>query len=100
MISRPTAAARNTITAGTAPAGTAKPRVNSEDPASVKAETTPRGGSDLVTFFIAVDDIEGAVKRAGELGGQVVQEPQHVPGVAFALIADPQGHVVGLTQQG
>jgi hypothetical protein len=40
------------------------------------------------------------VKRAGELGGQVVQEPQHVPGVAFALIADPQGHVVGLTQQG
>ena len=40
------------------------------------------------------------MKRAGELGGQVVQEPQHVPGVAFALIADPQGHVVGLTQQG
>jgi len=23
-----------------------------------------------------------------------------VPGVAFALIADPQGHVVGLTKQG
>ena len=37
-----------------------------------------QGGSDLVTFFIAVDDIESAVKRAGELGGQVVQEPQHV----------------------
>ena len=33
-----------------------------------------QGGSDLVTFFIAVDDIDGAVKRAGELGGQVVQE--------------------------
>jgi predicted enzyme related to lactoylglutathione lyase len=59
-----------------------------------------QGGSDLVTFFIAVDDIDGAVKRAKELGGQVVQEPQHVPGVAFALIADPQGHVVGLTQRG
>src|SRR5689334_24265705 len=27
-----------------------------------------QGGSDLVTFFIAVDDIDGAVKRAGELG--------------------------------
>ena len=40
-----------------------------------------QGGSDLVTFFIAVDDIDSAVKRVGELGGQVVQEPQHVPGV-------------------
>src|SRR5712691_640332 len=59
-----------------------------------------QGGADLVTFFIAVDDIDGAVSRARELGGRVVQEPQHVPGVAFALIADPQGHVVGLTQQG
>jgi len=59
-----------------------------------------QGGSDLVTFFIAVDDVDGAVNRARELGGRVVQEPQHVPGVAFALIADPQGHVVGLTKQG
>ena len=42
MITSPTAAARNTITAGTAPAGTANPRVNIEDPASTKAETTPR----------------------------------------------------------
>jgi uncharacterized protein len=47
-----------------------------------------------------VDDIDDAVNRAKELGGRVVQEPQRVPGVAFALIADPQGHVVGLTQQG
>ena len=59
-----------------------------------------QGGSDLVTFFIAVDDVDSAVNRARELGGRVVQEPQHVPGVAFALIADPQGHVVGLTRQG
>ena len=59
-----------------------------------------QGGSDLVTFFIAVDDVDSAVNRARELGGRVIQEPQHVPGVAFALIADPQGHVVGLTKQG
>jgi predicted enzyme related to lactoylglutathione lyase len=58
-----------------------------------------QGGSDLVTFFVAVDDVDSAVKRAAELGGRVVQEPQHVPGVAFALIADPQGHIVGLTHQ-
>jgi predicted enzyme related to lactoylglutathione lyase len=30
----------------------------------------------------------------------VVQEPVRVPGVAFALIADPAGQVVGLAQQG
>src|SRR5205814_9784135 len=59
-----------------------------------------QGGSDLVTFFVAVDDVDSAVKRAEELGGRVIQEPQHVPGVAFALIADPQGHIVGLTHQG
>jgi uncharacterized protein len=59
-----------------------------------------QGGADLVTFFVGVDDIESTVNRVRELGGQVVQEPQHAPGVAFALVADPQGHVVGLAQQG
>jgi predicted enzyme related to lactoylglutathione lyase len=47
-----------------------------------------------------VDDIAGAVERARKLGGRVVQEPQQAPGVSFALIADPQGHIVGLAQQG
>ncbi len=59
-----------------------------------------QGGSDLVTFFIGVDDINGVVEQASKLGGRVVQEPQQAPGVTFALIADPQGHVVGLAQQG
>ena len=44
-MTRPTAAARNTITAGAAPACTAKPRVNSDDPASMNAETTPRAAN-------------------------------------------------------
>jgi uncharacterized protein len=30
----------------------------------------------------------------------VVQEPVSVPGVSFALLADPQGHIVGLARQG
>src|ERR1051325_1043109 len=57
-----------------------------------------QGDGDLVTFFIAVDDMAGAIARATELGGRVVQDPVSVPGVSFALIADPLGHVVGLTQ--
>jgi predicted enzyme related to lactoylglutathione lyase len=59
-----------------------------------------QGGSDLVTFFVGVDDITSVVEHAKNLGGRVVQEPQQAPGVSFALIADPQGHIVGLAQQG
>src|SRR5256886_559670 len=59
-----------------------------------------QGGDDLVTFFVGVDDIAAVVEQAKRLGGRVVQEPQQAPGVSFALIADPQGHVVGLAQQG
>ena len=59
-----------------------------------------QGGSDLVTFFVGVDNITSVIELAQRLGGQVIQEPRQAPGVSFALIADPQGHVVGLAQQG
>ena len=58
-----------------------------------------QGDSDLVTFFVGVEDIESSMKEATRLGGRVVQEPTTVPGVSFGLIADPLGHVVGLAQQ-
>jgi uncharacterized protein len=58
-----------------------------------------QGGSDMVTFFVGVEDMATAVADASRLGGRIVQEPVTVPGVSFALIADPQGHVVGLAQQ-
>jgi uncharacterized protein len=58
-----------------------------------------QGDSDLVTFFVGVDDIAAAMADAVRLGGKVVQQPTEVPGVSFGLIADPQGHVVGLAQQ-
>jgi predicted enzyme related to lactoylglutathione lyase len=58
-----------------------------------------QGDGDLVTFFVGVQDMESAVADAVRLGGRVVQDPVAVPGVSFALISDPQGHVVGLAQQ-
>ena len=58
-----------------------------------------QGNGDLVTFFVGVEDMAGAIADTTRLGGRVVQEPVTVPGVSFALIADPQGHVVGLAQQ-
>ncbi len=58
-----------------------------------------QGDADLVTFFIGVDDMSSTIDSATRLGGRVVQDPVEVPGVRFALIAAPQGHVVGLAQQ-
>jgi predicted enzyme related to lactoylglutathione lyase len=59
-----------------------------------------QGDGDLVTFFVGVEDMAAAISDATGLGGTVVQQPTSVPGVTFALIADPLGHVVGLAQQG
>jgi predicted enzyme related to lactoylglutathione lyase len=70
------------------------------------AQTIPGGigplqdGNEMVTFFVGVQDMAASLAAAKELGGRIVQEPVGVPGVTFALIADPQGHVVGLAQQG
>jgi uncharacterized protein len=58
-----------------------------------------QGDADLVTFFVGVDDIDAITAKAVELGGRVVQAPVAIPGVSFGLIADPQGHIVGLAQQ-
>jgi predicted enzyme related to lactoylglutathione lyase len=58
-----------------------------------------QGDGDLVTFFVGVADMDVAIADATRLGGTVVQQPTSVPGVTFALIADPLGHVVGLAQQ-
>jgi predicted enzyme related to lactoylglutathione lyase len=58
-----------------------------------------QGDGDLVTFFVGVQNIQDTIADTLRLGGRVVQEPVTVPGVAFALIADPQGHIIGLAQQ-
>jgi len=58
-----------------------------------------QGDDDLVTFFVGVDDMSTTIAETTRLGGRIVQEPVTVPGVTFALISDPQGHVVGLAQQ-
>lgn len=50
-----------------------------------------------ITFYVSSDDLGGDVERAASLGGTVVMPPREVtPGVSTALIADPEGHVVGL----
>jgi predicted enzyme related to lactoylglutathione lyase len=70
-------------------------------PDALPAGISPvQGGDALVTFFVGVEDIDATIADVKRLGGRVVQAPARVPGVAFALIADPAGQVVGLAQQG
>jgi len=58
-----------------------------------------QGEGNLTTFFVGVEDIDQTLSEAERLGGRIVQKPVDVPGVRFALIADPVGNMVGLAQQ-
>jgi predicted enzyme related to lactoylglutathione lyase len=55
-----------------------------------------------VTWYVEVPDVEAAMARSAELGGQRLMGPDTVPGGGPTLgqIADPEGHLVGLVQAG
>lgn len=55
-------------------------------------------GPGWTTFYIRVADIAAAVERAVEQGGKVLLPPMDLPhGTTIAVIADPEGHPVGLS---
>jgi predicted enzyme related to lactoylglutathione lyase len=48
---------------------------------------------------VTVPDVDAALARASELGGTVVMPKfSPGPGATLALLADPEGHVIGLTE--
>jgi predicted enzyme related to lactoylglutathione lyase len=49
-----------------------------------------------VIWFVGVQDVRAALAKAEELGGTIVQPAQEVPGVTFGVLADPQGHKIGV----
>jgi len=57
------------------------------------------GGAGHVTGYVAVKDIDAVLARATANGGRVIM-PKFSPGprATLALVADPEGHVVGLTE--
>jgi predicted enzyme related to lactoylglutathione lyase len=62
---------------------------------------SPRqSAEDEVLFFVAVENVEEILARAEQLGGSIVQPAQHVPGTSFGVIADAQGHKVGVASNG
>ncbi len=56
-------------------------------------------GPGFVTGYVTVADINATLAKAGELGGSTVMPKFSPDGQAqLALVADPEGHVIGLTE--
>jgi predicted enzyme related to lactoylglutathione lyase len=61
--------------------------------------STPDGSAGHVTGYVRVASVDATVARATELGGSVIMPRFSPDGEAvLALVADPEGHVVGLTE--
>jgi len=59
----------------------------------------PEGTSGHVTFYVAVPDVDAALARAEQLGGKIVMPKFEAgPNAILGLFADPEGHVIGLTE--
>ena len=60
---------------------------------------TQDGSAGWVTFYAAVSDIDATLAKVAALGGSTVMGKFSPGGGAtLALFADPQGHVIGLTE--
>ena len=56
-------------------------------------------GPGFVTGYVTVPDINATLEKAASLGGSVVMPKFSPDGTAqLALVADPEGHVLGLTE--
>jgi uncharacterized protein len=61
----------------------------------------PEGYDGHVTFYVVVDDIEGAFAKVEEQGGSRMLGPNKVPnGPIIGLFRDPEGHTIGLVDPG
>ena len=68
--------------------------------ANAEREKDWDGGTGQLTIYVEVDDIEKVLSQAEKLGAKVVSPVHEVPGkqLKVAFIADPEGHVLGLSQ--
>lgn len=58
----------------------------------------PDGKPELVVY-IEVDDLDQSVRRAKSLGASVRIPPMEFGKLRFALIEDPEGNPIGMTQK-
>ena len=57
--------------------------------------------TNLVIIYMAVDNIEDCLKKVESLGGEILIQPQEIPGNAshYALFRDTSGNSIGLLQR-
>lgn len=61
----------------------------------------PDGGNGWVTFYVGVPDIDAALAAVEANGGRTVMPKfSPAPDTSLAMFADPEGHVIGLSQGG
>jgi predicted enzyme related to lactoylglutathione lyase len=61
--------------------------------------STPDGSAGHVTGYVRVASVDAALAKGVELGGKVIMPKFSPDGSSqLGLLADPQGHVIGLTE--
>ena len=58
----------------------------------------PKGEPEIV-IYVEVNDLDRSVEKAEALGGSIRIPPTQHGSLRFALIEDPEGNPVGLTEQ-
>jgi predicted enzyme related to lactoylglutathione lyase len=54
-----------------------------------------------VTVYVEVPDVEAALVRAEELGGQRIMGPMSPPNAPeIGMLSDPEGHLIGVITEG
>ena len=56
----------------------------------------PAAAAGWVTVYVRVPDLKIAITHAERLGGKLLRPITNLPELSFAVIADPEGHPVGL----
>jgi predicted enzyme related to lactoylglutathione lyase len=57
----------------------------------------PDGTPAYQTFYVGVDDVQAALDKAKDLGGQPMMGPMEVPGGGtIGMFTAPEGHVIGV----
>ena len=59
--------------------------------------TAPQGAPNYQTFYVGVDDVQGALDKAESLGGGKAVGPMELPmGVTIGIFTDPEGNMIGV----
>jgi uncharacterized protein len=54
------------------------------------------GTDGYLTFYVAVGDVEATLALAESLGGSRLYGPERVHALEFGMLADPEGHLIGV----